>query len=175
VWQGFIGILVGAGFGLAFVVSNTHPPLPDALSLLLRALGAAALVGTVALGLRAARHDDASLPTRYGRRFWLIVAAEVVLLVVGLQVRRLLDAPEEANVAWIACVVGLHFIAFRWVWQTPSIAVPGALLTLLGAAGLVLSATPAVAWVPLISGVASGFVLLAACLVAVGRQAQPQS
>jgi len=173
---GFIGILVGAGFGLAFVVVNTHSPLPDALSLLLRALGSAALIGTVARGLRAARHDDgSSLPTRYGRRFWLVVAAEVVLLVVGLQVRRLLEAPEAANVAWIACIVGLHVIAFRWVWQTPSIAVPGALLTLLGAAGLVLSATPAVAWVPLISGVGSGFVLLAACLVAVGAQAQPQS
>jgi hypothetical protein len=66
-------------------------------------------------------------------------------------------------------VVGLHFVAFAFVWNEASIAVPGAIVFLLGAAGLALIATSADRWVPLVSGVPSGFVLLAGSLGAVRR------
>ena len=64
--------------------------------------------------------------------------------------------------------MGLHFVGFAVVWKEASIAVPGAVVLLLGAAGLALAATSARAWVPLVSGVSSGFVLLAGCLWALG-------
>jgi hypothetical protein len=96
-----------------------------------------------------------------------VVIAEPALLIVGLQILRIASAPAQANVAWIALVVGLHFIAFAFVWQTASIAVPGAIVLLLGVAGLALTATSANGWVPLVSSVSSGFVLLAGSLGAV--------
>jgi hypothetical protein len=95
-----------------------------------------------------------------GARYWLIVAAEVVLIVVGIAVLRSRNAPQEANVAWIAFVVGIHLIAFVTVWKQRSIVVPGAILAVLGISGLVMAATPAVAWVPFVSGVLSGITLL---------------
>jgi hypothetical protein len=84
-----------------------------------------------------------------------------VLLVAGLEVLRLASAPTQANVAWIALVVGLHFVGFAFVWKDSSIAVSGTVLFLLGVAGLALTATAAREWVPLVSGVCSGFSLLA--------------
>ncbi|MEV4377053.1 hypothetical protein [Streptosporangium sp. NPDC049644] len=70
------------------------------------------------------------------------------------------ERPEQTNVAWVTFVVGVHFVALAPVWKDWSIAVPGVVLTLLGVAGLVLAATAAVDWVPFVSGVLSGVVLL---------------
>ncbi|MER6578767.1 hypothetical protein [Nonomuraea sp. NPDC001023] len=100
----------------------------------------------------------------FGGGYVAVVVAEVVLLFGGLRVLAALGRPEEGNVAWVAFVVGVHFVALAPVWRDWSIAVPGAALTLLGAGGLVLAATPAVAWVPVVSGVLSGVVLLAGSL-----------
>jgi hypothetical protein len=61
-------------------------------------------------------------------------------------------------------------MAFAFVWNEASIAVPGAIVFLLGAAGLALSATSANSWVPIVSGVSSGFVLLAGGLGGVGYE-----
>ena len=108
-----------------------------------------------------------TLVSWYGRRFWWVVFAEVALLIAGLQVMRLTGAPTQANVAWIAFVVGLHFVALAFVWRETSIGTLGTIVLLLGAAGLAPSATSAMAWVPLLSGVCSGFVLLAGSLGAV--------
>ncbi|NBE92685.1 hypothetical protein FE391_03860 [Nonomuraea sp. KC401] len=69
-----------------------------------------------------------------------------------------LDDPRKA------LVVGVHFVALAPVWKDWSIAVPGVVLTLLRAAGLALAPTAAVAWVPVVSGVLSGVVLLAAAV-----------
>jgi hypothetical protein len=171
----FIGLLIGGGFGLAFVLANAHSPLSVIVGLTLRLLATACFLVVIASVFRATRHGserpDAPAGSRlrsgsrYGRGFWWVVIAEVVLLVVGLQVLRIASAPSEANVAWIALVVGLHFIAFAFVWREASIAVPGAIVFLLGVAGLALSATSANEWVPLVSGVCSGFVLLAGSLL----------
>jgi hypothetical protein len=100
-----------------------------------------------------------------------VVVGEVALLIVGLQVLRIAKAPTQANVAWIALVAGLHFVGFAFVWKEASIAVPGEVVLLLGVAGLALVATSAREWVPLLSGVCSGFVLLAGSLWAVGQAA----
>ena len=175
-----LGTLVGATGGLVFVLANTHAPLNAAESVVLRILAVAVLAVLVALSLFAGRHttgergpagDEASW---FGRKFWLIVAAELVLFQLGFQLLRVLGAPPESRVAWIAVVVGLHFVAFARLWRAPSMALLGAVVFALGAAGLALSATSAVDWTPIVSGVMSGFVLLTGCLTAVIGVAMPK-
>jgi hypothetical protein len=180
----FAGLFIGGGFGVLFVLLNTGAPLDPTIAAGLRVLAVAAFAGLVVLAARAgsaATADAADAPNapdapeqvrmdRFGSGYWIVVAAEVVALFGGLQVLRLLDAPPEAGAAWVAVVVGLHFIAFRWVWQQRSILVPGILLTGYGGAGLIMAATPAVDWVPLVSGVLSGITLLAGCLLVAGRE-----
>jgi hypothetical protein len=160
-----VGLLVGGGFGLVFVLANAHSPLSATAGLTLRLLAGVCFLVLIAAVLRAtSAGSEPRSGSRYGRGFWWVVIAEVVLLVVGLQVLRIAGAPSEANVAWIALVVGAHFVAFALVWRDASIAVPGAIVFLLGVAGLALSATAADEWVPLVSGVSSGYVLLAGSL-----------
>jgi hypothetical protein len=173
-----IGILVGATGGLAFVLENTHAPLHAAVSVTLRIIAVVALIVLVTLGVFAGRpwsrqrspserrraKDETSW---YGRRFWLIVAAEFALFQAGFQALRALNAPPQASVGWIALVVGLHFVAFARLWREPSVALLGVIVSALGAAGLAMSDTSGVAWAPFVSGVLSGFVLLTGSLAAV--------
>ncbi|MEW9549045.1 hypothetical protein [Nonomuraea sp. NPDC050783] len=105
----------------------------------------------------------------YGRGYLAVVAAEAVLLFGGLRALAAWGAPEQANVAWIALVVGGHFVVLAPIWRSWDIAVPGALLAALGIAGLALAWTPMAPWVPLVSGVLSGVVLLAGSLT-MGRR-----
>ncbi|WP_131096944.1 hypothetical protein [Streptomonospora litoralis] len=175
----FAGLLIGSSFGAVFVCVNVQPPLPAAASATLRVAAVAAFLTVVALGFAAARRgafgesgaDDASAgrPPMFGRGFLLVVAAEAVVLFGGFPVLRELGAPAEANLAWIALVVGVHFIALAAVWRAPSVAVPGAALALLSAAGFALAAAALAPLVPLVSGVGSGAVLLGAGIAATGR------
>ncbi|TYB56017.1 hypothetical protein FXF51_45205 [Nonomuraea sp. PA05] len=97
----------------------------------------------------------------FGRGYVAVVVVEAIMLFGGLRVLAALEAPEQANVAWVALVVGVHFVVLAPIWKSWDIAVPGAVLTLLGIAGLVLAPTSVAAWVPILSGVLSGIVLLA--------------
>ncbi|GAA3101903.1 hypothetical protein GCM10017600_32840 [Streptosporangium carneum] len=91
----------------------------------------------------------------------MIVVLEAVALFGGIQVLRLLGWAPQAGVAWTALVVGVHFVALWPVWREVSILIPGIGLVALGLAGLVMVWTQAVEWVPFVSGVLSGLVLLA--------------
>jgi hypothetical protein len=169
--QPLLGALIGAGFGAIFVLVNAGDPVPSPVGTTLRVLAGAALLVVLALSALLARkpvppHLGRNPDGRpmFGRGYRLIVVAEVVLLAAGMTVIRLIDAPPQANVAWIATVVGAHFLALAAVWAQRSIAVVGGVQTVLGLTGLVLLATPAAAWVPLISGVLSGATLLAGSL-----------
>jgi hypothetical protein len=233
----FSGLLIGAGFGVIFVMVNAKAPLNPALGLTLRVLAVLALAALIAVAatlsrgparppttrppttrpsstqpssapisstripsaqipsaqIPSARIPSAQIPSAqiplaqiptaqepaatgelrtdvFGPGYWAVVAAEVLGVFVGYQVLRLIDAPAEASVAWVATVVGLHFIAFLWVWHQPTVLVPGVLLTGYGVAGLVMSATSAAAWVPFVSGVLSGLTLLACCLLVAVRE-----
>ncbi|MBV2363825.1 hypothetical protein ACFPZ0_20100 [Streptomonospora nanhaiensis] len=169
-FERFTGILIGSSFGTVFVLVNAHAPLPAAAGAALRVLALACLAATVVLGVLAARAaPPATAPGRamFGRGYAAVVAAEALLLFGGFPVLRALGAPAEANVAWVALVVGLHFVALMAVWRERGIAVPGAVLTALGAAGFALLATPAAAWTPFVSGVLSGATLLACGLYVV--------
>lgn len=173
-----IGILVGATGGLVFVLANTHSPLDASVSVTLRILAVVGLTALVALSVFAGRRAgrQSSVTARrvakdatsvFGRGFWLIVAGELALFQVGFQLLRVLGAPPQSRVGWIALVVGLHFVAFARLWRAPSIALLGSIVFGLGAAGLAMSDTSAVAWAPFVGGVLSGFVLLTGCLAAV--------
>ncbi|MEU0564801.1 hypothetical protein ABZ297_05280 [Nonomuraea sp. NPDC005983] len=158
------GLLVGAVFGAVFVVVNAQSPLNAVSVNLLRLAACLAAASVVAMWFTTARKQrPAAGPRRnmFSRGYLIVVAAEAILLFGGLRVLAAWGRPEQANVAWVALVVGVHFIALAPIWKDRSIAVPGGVLTLLGTAGLVLASTAAVAWVPLVSGVLSGVVLLA--------------
>lgn len=167
--QQFLGALIGAAFGTVFVLVNSGAPLPAALGWVLRALAVVALAAVVVLGVRAGGRPTLEDRPVFGPSYRVIVIGEVVLLVAGFFVLSLLDAPVEANVAWIATIVGIHFAALASAWKTPSILVVGALLTVLGIAGLALLGTAALPWVPFVSGVLSGVTLLGGSLYGVRR------
>ncbi|MFG6201854.1 hypothetical protein [Nonomuraea sp. JJY05] len=157
------GLLVGAVFGAVFVVVNAQSPLNTLTVNLLRAVACLAAASVVAMWFVAARRQhtgDGPRPNMFGRGYLIVVAAEALLLFGGLRVLAAWGLPAQANVAWVAFVVGVHFIALAPIWKDRGIAVPGAVLTLLGVAGLLLAPTGAVAWVPLVSGVLSGAALL---------------
>jgi len=165
--QRMTGLLVGAVFGAVFVVVNAQSPLNMVAANLLRVAACLAAAGVVAMWISTARKErSAAGPQRnmFSHGYLIVVAAEAILLFGGIRVLAAWERPEQTNVAWVAFVVGVHFIALAPVWKDWSIAVPGVVLTLLGTTGLVLASTAAVAWVPLISGVLSGVVLLTGAL-----------
>lgn len=166
--QQFLGALIGAAFGTVFVLVNSGDPLPAGLGWVLRALAVLALAAVVVLGVRAGGRPTLDGRPVFGPSYRVIVIGEVVLLVAGFFVLSLLDAPVQANVAWIATVVGLHFAALASAWKTRSILVVGGVLTALGVVGLALLGTAA-AWVPFVSGVLSGVTLLGGSLYGVRR------
>lgn len=159
---------------MLFVLINAHEPLDAAVGLALRIVAVIALAVLIVLAILASRHPhgrfDQANQFYNARWFWLIVAVEVVLLAAGIAVLRVLDARDEANVAWIALVVGVHLVAFLAVWRERSIVVAGVILAALGIAGLAMAGTSAVEWTPLVSGVFSGETLLGFSIWYTGRE-----
>ncbi|MFG1942660.1 hypothetical protein [Nonomuraea sp. NPDC048826] len=171
--------MVGAVFGMVFVAVNAGAPLPPAAGTALRVLAGLALAGVIALWFLTGRRTRGGATEAGGteggteggtgggtgggmfnRRYVVIVALEAVALFGGVRLLSALGWPEQAGVAWVALVVGVHFVALWPVWREVSILIPGAGLTVLGLVGLALVWTQAVAWVPIVSGVLSGLLLL---------------
>ncbi|MFB9624383.1 hypothetical protein [Nonomuraea helvata] len=115
-------------------------------------LAAASVIGMWFATARRQRPATRQQRNVFSRDHLIVVAAEAILLFGGLRVLAAWRRPQQANVAWVATAVGVHFIALAPVWMGWGIAVPGVLLTRLGAGGLVLASRAAVAWVPLLSG-----------------------
>ena len=163
--------MIGGGFGLGFVIPNAGAPLDPSLVAVVRlaALAAfAALLVVMALSWTRSRRAPmlrARQRDLFGRRYWWVVLAEGVLIVAGRNVIIGLHIPAQAIVAWIALVVGAHFLVFAalGVWDG-GIRVLGRTLVALGTLGLILVPTPAVSWVPDLTGVLSGFALLVGSL-----------
>ncbi|MFI6483432.1 hypothetical protein ACIBH1_36270 [Nonomuraea sp. NPDC050663] len=162
------GMLVGAVFGAVFVVVNAGEPLDPAVVTVLRIAAIAAAASVLVmwfLAVRQARTGAApSQPRRtfFTKGYWWAVIAEVILLIGGIRVLGAMGVPAEVNVAWVALVVGLHFVPIAISWKEPRLYVPAAVLSLLGVAGFAVAALGAVAWVPVVSGVLSGVIMLAA-------------
>ncbi|WP_327588100.1 hypothetical protein OHA25_14625 [Nonomuraea sp. NBC_00507] len=169
--QRLSGMLVGAVFGMVFVAINAHAPLPSAMGTIFRSVAGLVLAGVIVMWFLAGRRiratasadtqeKHASGARMFNRKYVVIVALEAVALFGGIQVLRALEWAPQAGVAWTALIVGVHFIALWPVWRAVSILIPGLGLTVLGLVGLIMVWTPAVEWVPFVSGVLSGLLLL---------------
>jgi hypothetical protein len=170
---GFTELLIGLMFGLIFVEANSAD-LASTWSFVLRAAGVVvAVILLVGLLWRRRWLEQAEQAVgRFDRRYWAVVAVEVVVLLTGLVIiKRVLDA-DRLIVAWIAVVVGVHFFGLAPIWRDRTLYLVGAVLALLGLAGFVIGAIggPAAA-IALVSGIGSGAVLLLSVgLALLGRQ-----
>ncbi|MFJ9828807.1 hypothetical protein ACIRSU_31210 [Streptomyces sp. NPDC101160] len=155
-----VGRLIGAGFGLFFVAANVGF-LPTGVATPLRLAAIAAFLGVVVFGRRARPAPAPAAGPRFGRRYWYVVAAEVLALAAGLVViARVLHAPQ-ASVGWIAFVVGVHFFGLAVAWHRPSLHTLAAAITVCGATGLALAAADAPAQaIQVTAGVVPGLLLL---------------
>lgn len=178
--QQVTGALIGGTFGGVFVLADANTPLGDDAAALFRIGAVGGLLGLCLAAARARRHRGRRPPgswadmedvNLFARRYWLILAGELALIGIGLGALRALGAPHQASVAWIALIVGLHFIAFRLagVWGN-RIMLAAAPLVALGLAGLGLAAASEAGWTGFVSGVLSGFVLLSGSIYALGVQ-----
>ena len=153
--------MVGASFGLVFVILNTER-LGSAGRLIAIAVAVLAMALVLASFVRTLRQGKPERPENQSARGYLvIVAVEVVALFGGLAVVNKVE--PSATTPWIALVVGLHFVAFSIWWlrgQREMLAI-GLLMVALAVDGGILAFTqddrPLVA---LISGFGSGLVLL---------------
>lgn len=151
--------LIGAGFGLGFVLANAAAAAAP-WDLVLRIAGVLTfVVGAVA----AFRGRDLRLQPRPSaiRVYWLCVALELVVIVVAFRVLAVHDL-QEYGVIVVAVAVGVHFLPFGWAWRAPVFAWLGLAMIALGLAGALLAVAgagpePAV----LVAGVGSGWALLA--------------
>ncbi|HEY0450050.1 hypothetical protein [Actinophytocola sp.] len=171
-----IGSLVGTVFGLVFVVVNSAE-LPGAWPLGVRVGGvvvAAVLLAGILRAGRLSRGEEAGDHRGFvDRRYWNIVGIEAVALVAGLFViNQVLHRPSVA-VAWIAVVVGVHFVGLGKLWHLGQFFTLGLVMTALGLVGFVLGGLQVSAGaIGLVAGVGSGvalFVTVAVSLARAGR------
>lgn len=164
------GVLIGAAFGAVFVVANSGAPVPAGAGGAIKGAGVVAVLAVLWAQARTRRASTGEVVAHrpgFGRAFWLVVAGEVVIGAAGLVGLRLAGAPQQVNVAWIAVVVGAHFVALAVVWRDIGISTVGAVMAMAGLAGLAMAAAgTADVWIPTISGVVSGFALLTGSLAA---------
>lgn len=167
-----IGLVIGAAFGLVYVVVNAGA-LPSPAGPLLTVLGVVAFVG-VLLALRRAgqaRSGDGAAGRGFGRGYWLVVMAEVIAVGAGnVLLNGPLDLPQGV-LPWISFVVGVHFLGLANVWDEPSLAWLGGGIATLGALGLGLaSAGASEAAIASIAGIGPGALLLAGSIWGASRE-----
>lgn len=162
-----IGALIGAGFGLLFLIINSSQFSTLGRTLVI-ALGVLAFAGIAVFAARGlVRSRDAAPASKndrrgppFGRAYWIIVLIEAVLLFAGARLLSSLGHPE-LGVAWVAVVVGTHFYALGRVFGLDRFHVLATVVTLCGIGGFIAFFAAAPAFIPVISGVISGFALLA--------------
>jgi len=160
--------VIGASFGLVFVLVNSSPLAPLARGVVCALAGTAFAVVLAAFArtVAAERRSETRDPVvGFDRRYWLVVTVEVVALFGGLAV--LARVEPAAALGWIALVVGVHFVPLSRLWAPGrrQILLIGVAITVLGVAGLVLAlATHRESLVALVSGLGSGAVLLGSTL-----------
>jgi hypothetical protein len=172
-----LGLLIGSVFGLVFVQVNAGA-LTTGIGTACRVVGGFAFLLVLAR-LRRVQRPSRSVPRpqagiSFTAGYRVVVAAEVIAIVVGV---RLLAGPldvPDAGVAWVAFVVGLHFVALAIVWAVPIFGWVGGLLAVCGVAGLLLGFSEAPkAAIAGVGGVLPGGLLLGFALWAVHRPSNP--
>ena len=170
----FAGFFVASVFGLAFVLINSGPPLPPSVTAVVRALAVGAAIAVVVLALLCVRKESRAAvgsgggpgAQRFGVFFGVVTTIEVLLIIGGAQtISRLENVPDQAGVAWVTLVVGLHFFPLAWYWKMPEIFYVAGYGTVLGGIGLTMALLGHPDWVPLVSGVVTGVGFLLGPLV----------
>lgn len=175
-----VGAQISGVFGTVFVWVNSEA-LPPVVRVPLVLIALVALVAILVLSVRSYRRqrvrgarasdefDVAPEPAAegspagrspFGRAYWIVVGVEAVALFGGSRLVTELGYPE-LGVAWVAVVVGTHFFALARVFRLARFHLLGAIVTALGLAGFALRLLGLIDAIALVSGAASGFVLLA--------------
>lgn len=180
-----IGSLIGGAFGLVFLIVNSAS-FSTLGRILVLVMGIAAFAVIVFFAIRSlgrmkraqvssatsvesaesAESDEgqaAAGPRRtvpFGRSYWIIVGIEALALFGGTRLLSGLGHPE-LGVAWVAFVVGTHFYALGHVFKLNRFHILATVVTLCGIAGFIAFFASIPAFIPIFSGIISGFVLLA--------------
>lgn len=96
----------------------------------------------------------------FGRSYWVIVAIEALALFAGTRLLSGIGHPE-LGVAWVAFVVGTHFYALGSVFKLGRFHVLATVVTACGIVGFIVFFAGALDFIPVLSGIIPGFVLLA--------------
>ncbi|RVX41417.1 hypothetical protein EDD27_3948 [Nonomuraea polychroma] len=173
--QRLSGLFVGAMIGAVFIHLSANDVHNSLLAIVLRVPAIAVLAGVAVmwlLGVKAVQSGDV-FPVApdagsglFDRTYALIVAAEAALFLAGLALLRGWGPAEQATVAWLTFMAGVHFIVLAPRWRARLPLIPGVILVVLGVAGFTLAATMAPAWAPVMIGALSGMTVLvgsAAC------------
>jgi hypothetical protein len=134
-----LGSVVGGAFGLIFVMVNTGH-LAGGVAWALR-LSAVVVFVVVVLGVlrpTVAVGGGRSAISRLSRRYWVVLAAEVGAILVGLPLFRAALHRPTTGVPWIATVVGAHFLGLAVLWHERIFYWLGGLILACGALGLSL-------------------------------------
>jgi len=130
------GCIIAAAFGTAWAGWGATG-LPAAARGAVQAAGSVAGVIIIGRAVRLRRTAPEPATSMFrSRQFWLVVAAEAAAIAAGLIVLAVAGVREYAA-AWVAVVVGVHFLAFgRFIsaFYYPL----GALVTAGGIAGIVV-------------------------------------
>ncbi|WP_063752754.1 hypothetical protein [Streptomyces sp. NRRL S-350] len=157
-----LGRLIGASFGLVFLLRNAGA-FPTLVSVPLRVLAVLAFL-RVFLAIRRTppAADDGRATAVFGKGYRLVVAAEVVAGLGGLVVLNPVLHLPEASVGWISLVVGLHFFGLAAAWGMPVVRRLAAALSACGALGMALALADApFAVTATVAGIVPGVLLLA--------------
>ncbi len=158
-----VGSVVGSVGGAVFVVMNAGA-VRDPGTTMLRVLAVAALAWIVVRATRLRREPSSAADARssFGRGYWVVVAAEVV---VGLAGAEVIGGPLNVpalTIAWISLVVGVHFFGLAGLWHRADFTSLGAVITAVATAGFIAYAMGGSrAVVALLAGVLPGIALLA--------------
>jgi len=169
-----VGSLVAISFGLVFVVVNSGELGGWTTGVRIGGVvvAVALLVGLVLAARRAAAAPATDHKGFVDQRYWRIVGLEGIALFGGLVVINAVLGQPKVAVAWIAVVVGVHFVGLARLWGMDLYLVLGAVMAVLGLAGFVLAAAGASAGtIGLVSGVLSGVALFASVAVALTGRA----
>ncbi|TCP57290.1 hypothetical protein EV191_1011244 [Tamaricihabitans halophyticus] len=160
-----VGAQIAGVFGLVFVAINSTA-LAGALRATLLVIAGLALAAILALSFRSYRQprtdgaERSASGSPFGWKYWLIVAIEAVALFGGSRLISEMGYPE-LGIAWVAFIVGTHFFALAVIFRLARFHLLGAIVTVLGLAGFAIRALGHVEPIALVSGVLSGFTLLA--------------
>jgi hypothetical protein len=171
-----IGSLIAISFGLVFILLNSGgvaAPWPTVI----RVAGVVAAVVLLAGVVRVSRAEvpagthDAGVRGFSDWRFRVIALVEFVSIFAGIFLLNTVFHLQATGVAWVAFVVGVHFVALALIWRMPMFTVLGVVMAVLGVLGFVLIVLIDGGMGMLVAGVGSGLALFGAVAAGLRRDA----